>query len=166
MPASELQKKAIYFLVFAGLVILALVLFPVVEERVRGDLAAGFGLIVAKSLARAHHKMFCNNSSGTSKTTFNHHSGSFASNQSLGFTSSSQTSRIFGMRRPAFRNSRISARCANGLDLVCIRTHNVNVLPAGNTSAQTVMALRNAVKNCPRCDPPSDNPKRNPPGCL
>jgi|GEM_PF-339745 len=47
MPASEFQKKAISFVVVAGLIVLALILFPALEELVRGNLAATFGLIVA-----------------------------------------------------------------------------------------------------------------------
>lgn len=47
MPASDLQKKAYYFLIFAGIVALVLVLFPFLEDWVRDYLAGRFGLIVA-----------------------------------------------------------------------------------------------------------------------
>lgn len=47
MPASELQKKVVYFLLFAGLLVLILVLFPFLEEWTRSYLSARFGLIVA-----------------------------------------------------------------------------------------------------------------------
>ncbi len=47
MAASELQKKAAYFLIFASILALILILFPFAEEWVRAYLAAKFGLIVA-----------------------------------------------------------------------------------------------------------------------
>ncbi len=48
MVASELQKKAAYFIVFAAILILILILFPFLEDWIRADLAARFGLIVAR----------------------------------------------------------------------------------------------------------------------
>ncbi len=48
MAASELQKKAAYFIVLAGILILILILFPPFEEWLRLDLAARFGLNVSR----------------------------------------------------------------------------------------------------------------------
>lgn len=47
MAASDLQKKAVFFLVFAGLIALILILFPFLEEWIRAYMAAQFGIIVA-----------------------------------------------------------------------------------------------------------------------
>lgn len=42
--ASEIQKRAFFFIIFAGLCIVALLLFPVLEDAVRAALASRFGL--------------------------------------------------------------------------------------------------------------------------
>lgn len=42
--ASEIQKRAFFFIIFAGLCIVALLLFPVLEDAVRSALASRFGL--------------------------------------------------------------------------------------------------------------------------
>lgn len=46
MAASELQKKALFFVIFAGIVILALILLSPLDERVRSSLAEQLNLIV------------------------------------------------------------------------------------------------------------------------
>ena len=46
MPASEFQKKAVFFVIFAGFVVAMLVLLPLVETFAQGYLAAHFGLVV------------------------------------------------------------------------------------------------------------------------
>jgi len=48
MPASELQKKALYFVLFAGLIILALILFTPFDEWVRLYLAGQLDLVIEK----------------------------------------------------------------------------------------------------------------------
>ncbi len=47
MPSSELQKKAVYFIVLAAILILILILFPPFEEWLRSDVARRFGLMVS-----------------------------------------------------------------------------------------------------------------------
>ena len=47
MPASDIQKKVTYFLVFAGLLALILILFPFLEDWIRTYALIQFGLNVA-----------------------------------------------------------------------------------------------------------------------
>jgi len=47
MPATEIQKKAAYFLVFAGLLALILILFPFIEDWINAYMVGQFGLIVS-----------------------------------------------------------------------------------------------------------------------
>ncbi len=48
MPNSEIQKKAIYFLVFAGVLSLILAILPSLEEIVRVTLMSRFGILADK----------------------------------------------------------------------------------------------------------------------
>lgn len=45
--ASELQKKAFFFVVFAAVCITALLLFPILEDAVKAYLAVKFGLVIS-----------------------------------------------------------------------------------------------------------------------
>ncbi|MEO7659109.1 MAG: mechanosensitive ion channel domain-containing protein, partial [Pyrinomonadaceae bacterium] len=51
MPNSEIQKKAIYFLVFAGVLSVTLALLPSLEEIVRVTLNTRFGIVADKEWA-------------------------------------------------------------------------------------------------------------------
>lgn len=48
MPASELQKKTLYFFIVAAVLILALILFPFLYESFKGYVADQFGVIIAR----------------------------------------------------------------------------------------------------------------------
>jgi small-conductance mechanosensitive channel/CRP-like cAMP-binding protein len=47
MPATDLQKRTIVFLIFAGIVTLSLILFPLLEEWTRTYMVSRFGLVIA-----------------------------------------------------------------------------------------------------------------------
>ncbi len=46
MPSSELQKKAIYFLIFVVFLALLLIFFPAIEDSIRTFMSARFGLVI------------------------------------------------------------------------------------------------------------------------
>ncbi len=48
MASSEVQKRVVYFLIFAGILTLILFLFPYVEESARSYIATRFGLVFAE----------------------------------------------------------------------------------------------------------------------
>ena len=46
MPASDLKKKALFFILFAGIIILLLLVFPFIESSVKEYIALHFGLVI------------------------------------------------------------------------------------------------------------------------
>ena len=47
MPEPDLRRKTVYFLAFAAILVLVLILFPILEEWVRMYLSDRFGLVIA-----------------------------------------------------------------------------------------------------------------------
>lgn len=47
MPSPDLYKKALYFVIFAGIITLVLILLPIVEETIKGYVLSQFGLAIS-----------------------------------------------------------------------------------------------------------------------